>query len=180
MEAVSWRLGEKLAFRGKGLGPCTAHETLIVDERGMRDLAVEGGASSSRKALPLAEAIRPVCRTDRRQCISNKNGVSTYKSCEARLEDVFSVVVIIHCFAEETAQIAFRPKGRSVYDDHSWHLLGQKMEGADGRWRPDGRVALSSRTGRTPCERQTIYKSCYQSPQIISTILQFGDRRRKL
>ena len=63
MEADSCRFEEKLAFRGRGLGPWTEQESLIVEDDGMIDFAFPGGASSSRYADPEADFTSPVCRT---------------------------------------------------------------------------------------------------------------------
>lgn len=56
--------GENAAERGSGFGPWTVHVSFRADERGIRDLEVDCGGSSSRYAEPVAEGMRPVFRTE--------------------------------------------------------------------------------------------------------------------
>lgn len=62
-DAVNWRLGEKFAFRGSGLGPYTEQDNLMAEVVGTSDLDRDLEGSSSKYALPFADGSRPVCRT---------------------------------------------------------------------------------------------------------------------
>lgn len=62
IEADNCRFGEKLEFRGRGLGPWMAQDNLMVDVVGTND-RVDVGVSSSRYAEPAAAGTRPVCKT---------------------------------------------------------------------------------------------------------------------
>ena len=63
MDADSCRLGEKEAVRGSGLGPCTTHDSLIVEDVRRSPDFGRGGLSSSRYAEPVADGMSPVWRT---------------------------------------------------------------------------------------------------------------------